>query len=100
MGGRNARRRPRTHVEAVEAVEALEDGRRTGTREFSWLPSTTLPPHWVAANIDRVVFDLEYAWERCTRVLQPHRNDLGGEDVGYCRERLPGITVDGLKWVH
>lgn len=46
MGGRNARRRARTHVEAVEAVEALEDGRRTGTREFSWLPSTTLPPHW------------------------------------------------------
>lgn len=30
----------------VDAVQALADAARSGTREFSWLPSTTLPPAW------------------------------------------------------
>ena len=30
----------------VDAVQALADAARSGTREFSWQPSTTLPPSW------------------------------------------------------
>ena len=30
----------------VEARKALMDGRSTGTREFAWMPTTTLPPFW------------------------------------------------------
>lgn len=30
----------------VDAGQALADAARSGTREFSWLPSTTLPPSW------------------------------------------------------
>lgn len=30
----------------TDTAEAMAEGRRTGTREFTWLPSTTLPQHW------------------------------------------------------
>lgn len=30
----------------AEARQALADGQATGTREFGWMPMTTLPPHW------------------------------------------------------
>lgn len=30
----------------AESSQALADGRRTGSREFTWIPSTTLPEHW------------------------------------------------------
>lgn len=30
----------------TDTAEAIAEGRRTGTREFTWLPSTTLPQHW------------------------------------------------------
>ena len=30
----------------VEARQALRDGQSTGTRDFTWFPTTTLPPHW------------------------------------------------------
>lgn len=30
----------------AEASQALQDGRHTGTRDFTWQPTTTLPPHW------------------------------------------------------
>ncbi len=30
----------------AQSSAALADGRRTGTREFTWIPSTTLPEHW------------------------------------------------------
>ena len=30
----------------VDAVQALADAARSGTREFAWQPSTTLPPSW------------------------------------------------------
>jgi hypothetical protein len=30
----------------AEARQALADGRSTGSREFRWLPTSTLPPHW------------------------------------------------------
>lgn len=30
----------------VEAGQALRDGQSTGTRDFTWFPMTTLPPHW------------------------------------------------------
>ena len=30
----------------TEALQALADGRATGTRRFAWSPTTTLPPHW------------------------------------------------------
>jgi hypothetical protein len=30
----------------TEALAALDDVRRSGSRDFSWLPSTTLPEHW------------------------------------------------------
>ena len=40
--------------------EALADGERTGSRDFTWLPSTTLPQHWHPYRIedhdDRCVF--------------------------------------------
>jgi hypothetical protein len=35
---------PRTG--GVEARQALADGTSTGTRDFAWRPTTTLPPHW------------------------------------------------------
>ena len=31
---------------STDSVAALTETRRTGTREFTWLPSTTLPAHW------------------------------------------------------
>jgi hypothetical protein len=31
---------------SADASRALEETRRTGTRDFTWLPSTTLPEHW------------------------------------------------------
>jgi hypothetical protein len=30
----------------ADTAEAMAQGRRTGTRDFTWLPSTTLPQHW------------------------------------------------------
>ena len=30
----------------VDTSEAMAQGRRTGSRDFSWLPSTVLPEHW------------------------------------------------------
>jgi hypothetical protein len=30
----------------IEARKALADGRATGTRDFTWWPTTTLPRHW------------------------------------------------------
>jgi len=30
----------------AEATQAMVDGRRTGSRAFTWIPSTTLPEHW------------------------------------------------------
>ena len=37
---------------SADSSAALEETRRTGTREFTWLPSTTLPPHWHPYRID------------------------------------------------
>jgi len=31
---------------SAETLEALDETRRTGTRNFRYIPSTTLPPHW------------------------------------------------------
>lgn len=30
----------------ADTSAAMAEGRRTGTRDFTWLPSTTLPQHW------------------------------------------------------
>ncbi|RMB61513.1 hypothetical protein [Tessaracoccus antarcticus] len=30
----------------ADTATAMAEGRRTGTRQFTWLPSTTLPEHW------------------------------------------------------
>ncbi|MFG2076338.1 hypothetical protein [Nonomuraea maritima] len=35
-----------------DSAAALEETRRTGTREFTWLPSTTLPEHWHPYRIE------------------------------------------------
>lgn len=36
------------------ATQALADGRRTGSREFTWLPTTALPEHWHPYRIEQV----------------------------------------------
>lgn len=33
-------------VADADTAEAMAQGRRTGTRDFTWQPSTTLPQHW------------------------------------------------------
>jgi hypothetical protein len=35
-----------TLASGAEAAQALEQTRRTGSRQFTWVPSTTLPRHW------------------------------------------------------
>lgn len=35
-----------TLASGIEAAAALEETRRTGSREFTWIPSTTLPRFW------------------------------------------------------
>jgi hypothetical protein len=37
---------------SVDSSAALEETRRTGTREFTWLASTTLPEHWHPYRIE------------------------------------------------
>lgn len=36
----------------AESSAALADGRRTGSRSFTWIPSTTLPEHWHPYRIE------------------------------------------------
>ena len=36
----------------ADSSVALADGRRTGTRNFTWIPSTTLPEHWHPYRIE------------------------------------------------
>ena len=37
---------------SADSSAALEETRRTSTREFTWLPSTTLPEHWHPYRIE------------------------------------------------
>ena len=37
---------------SADSSAALEETRRTGTREFTWQPSTTLPEHWHPYRIE------------------------------------------------
>ncbi len=37
---------------SAESTAALEETRRTSTRAFHWLPSTTLPQHWYPYRIE------------------------------------------------
>jgi hypothetical protein len=41
-------------LDDAASAEALADGRRTGTRAFTWLPATTLPEHWHPYRIEAV----------------------------------------------
>ena len=37
---------------SADSTAALEETRRTSTRQFTWLPSTTLPEHWHPYRIE------------------------------------------------
>lgn len=69
----------------VDAVQALADAGRTGTREFSWLPSTTLPPAWFPYRT------VDGGADRPRRVFEQGRvADLNGAEEGV----LPGPTSE------
>lgn len=41
-------------LEHAESLAALAEGHPTGTRKFTWLPTTTLPEHWHPYRIEPV----------------------------------------------
>lgn len=78
---------------SADSSAALEETRRTATRRFSWLPSTTLPDHWHPYRIETrpkparrvfvqgLVADLSRPPPRTTR--EPARSELIGGGSGH-----------------
>ena len=78
---------------SADSSAALEETRRTATRRFTWMPSTTLPDHWHPYRIETrpqparrvfvqgLVADLSQPPPRKTR--EPARSELIGGGSGH-----------------
>jgi hypothetical protein len=90
---------------SAESSAALEETRRTGTRQFTWLPWTTLPEHWHPYRIEsrpappRRAFLQGLVADRSQGppvTRSPARSELIGGDAGH---ELDASTVpnQGLR---